>query len=144
MATTVDANALRAARQRKGLSQSQLARTLGLPGDKSISMWEREEYEPRHAYQLHQLAEVLDVPVASLLYRDQGKSDLRYLRLVAGLDSTEVAERLHVSLATYRRWERGAWTRMPSDATIAGLAEAFRVGAGTVAAALTHTRARAQ
>jgi transcriptional regulator with XRE-family HTH domain len=78
--------------------------------------------------------------VTDLLRRDGGQIDLRYLRLVAGLESAEVAELLHVALSTYRRWERGAWTRMPSAASIASLSEAFGVGQDAVTAALVHSK----
>ena len=140
MTASVDPAALRGARQRAGLTQGQLARALGLAGGEAVSVWERGAFEPKTAAQLHRLADVLDVPVADLLRRDGGKLDLRYLRLAAGLESADVADRLHVALSTYRRWERGAWTRTPGDAVVASLAEAFRVRPGVVTSALAHTK----
>lgn len=141
MTASVDPAALRAARQKAGLTQGQVARALGLAGGEAVSVWERGAFEPKTAAQLHRLAEVIGVPVAELLRRDGGKMDLRYLRLVAGLESADVADQLHVALSTYRRWERGAWTRTPSDAAIATLAKLFRVSRGVVTGALAHTKA---
>lgn len=141
MTASVDPAALRAARQRAGLTQGQVARALGLAGGEVVSVWERGAFAPRSVALLRQLADVLGVAVVDLLRRDEGKSDLRYLRLAAGLESTDVAEQLHVAVSTYRRWERGAWTRTPGDAVIAGLAKAFGVSPAAVTAALAHTRA---
>ncbi|MGY2877177.1 transcriptional regulator with XRE-family HTH domain [Marmoricola sp. URHA0025 HA25] len=138
---SLDPAALREARQKAGLTQGQVARALGLAGGEAVSVWERGAFEPKSAALLHRLAEVLGATVPELLRCDDGNPDLRYLRLVAGLESADVADQLHVAVSTYRRWERGAWTRSPSDAVIASLAQAFRVPAGAVARALAHTKA---
>lgn len=122
------------------MTQAEVARALGLAGGEAVSVWERGAFEPNSARLLHRLAEVLHAAVPDLLYRDGGRADLRYLRLVAGLESAEIAERLHVALSTYRRWERGAWTRMPSAAAIASLSEAFGVPPQVVTAALEHSK----
>lgn len=141
MTATVDPSALRDARQRAGLTQSQLARALGLAGGEAVSVWERGVFEPKTAALLHLLAEALGVGVPELLQRDGDKLDLRYLRLVAGMESSEVALRLHVALSTYLRWERGAWTRRPSDAVVANLAQLFRVSPAVVEGAFVHAKA---
>lgn len=141
MTASLDPAALRDARQRAGLTQGQVARALGLAGGETVSVWERGAFEPNTAALLHRLAGVLAVSVPELLRRDDGKIDLRYLRLVAGLESADVADRLHVAVSTYRRWERGAWTRTPGDAVIAGLADAFGVSRDVVTGALAHTKA---
>lgn len=141
---SVDPAALREARHRAGLTQAQVARALGLAGGEAVSVWERGAFEPNSASLLHRLAEVLGATVPDLLRCDDGDPDLRYLRLVAGLESADVADQLHVAVSTYRRWERGAWTRSPSDAVVAALAQAFRVPPGAVAAALTRTRAHSE
>jgi transcriptional regulator with XRE-family HTH domain len=137
---SVDPAALRAARQRAGLTQHRVARELDVAGGEAVARWERGASEPRPAI-LRRLAELLGVAPGDLLRRDGGRIDLRYLRLAVGLESAAVAEQLHVSVATYLRWERGAWTVTPGEATVAGLAEAFGVGDSVVAAALAHTRA---
>jgi len=141
MTASLDPAALRDARQRAGLTQGQVARALGLAGGEAVSVWERGAFEPKSVALLHQLAKVLGVTVAELLRCDEGKIDLRYLRLVAGLESADVADRLHVALSTYRRWERGAWSRTPGDAVVASLAAAFGVSADIVAGALAHSKA---
>ncbi|MGH3498940.1 MAG: helix-turn-helix domain-containing protein [Nocardioidaceae bacterium] len=141
MTASVDPAALRAARQAAGLTQGQLARALGLAGGEAVSVWERGAFEPQRAALLHRVAEVLGVAVPELLRCDGGKIDLRYLRLVAGLESTDIADQLHVALSTYRRWERGAWTRTPGVAVIASLARAFGVSPDVVTSALAHSRA---
>ena len=140
MTASVDPAALRQARQEAGLTQGQVARALGLAGGEAVSVWERGAFEPNSAALLHRLADVLGVAVPELLRCDEGEFDLRYLRLVAGLESADVAGQLHVALSTYRRWERGAWNRPPSDAVVAGLAKAFKVTNDVVSGAFVHTK----
>ena len=140
MTASVDSAALRRARQEAGLTQSQVARALGLAGGEAVSVWERGAFEPNSAALLHRLADVLGVAVPELLRCDEDEVDLRYLRLVAGLESADVASQLHVALSTYRRWERGAWTRPPSDAVVASLAKAFKVTTDVVSGAFVHTK----
>ena len=122
------------------MTQSQVARALGLAGGEAVSVWERGAFEPNSAALLHRLADVLGVAVPELLRCDEDEVDLRYLRLVAGLESADVASQLHVALSTYRRWERGAWTRPPSDAVVASLARAFKVTTDVVSGAFVHTK----
>lgn len=140
MTAFVDPAALRSARHKAGLTQAQVAKALDLAGGEAVSVWERGAFEPSSARLLHKLAEVVQTSVPELLCRDGGQIDLRYLRLVAGMESAEVAALLHVALSTYRRWERGAWTRMPSDVVISGLGSAFGVSPSVVAQALLHSR----
>lgn len=140
MTASVDPEAIRIARRKAGLTQGQVATALGLAGGEAVSVWERGAFEPSSARLLHDLADVLQASVPELLRRDRGQIDLRYLRLVAGLESAEVADLLHVAVSTYRRWERGAWTRMPSEAIIAGLSAAFGVRPHVVTEALRHSR----
>lgn len=52
------------ARQRSGMSQERLARTLDI-SNQVVSRWERGVYAPRDATRIR-LAEVLGVPVAEL------------------------------------------------------------------------------
>jgi len=117
-----------------------VARELDVAGGEAVARWERGASEPKPAT-LRRLAEVLGVAPGDLLHRDGGRIDLRYLRLAAGLESAAVAQRLHVTMNTYLRWERGAWTVMPADAVVAGLARAFGVSPETVSGALAHSKA---
>ena len=105
-----------------------------------MARWERGASEPKPAT-LRRLAEVLGVAPGDLLRRDGGRIDLRYLRLAAGMESAAVAGQLHVTMSTYLRWERGAWTVMPAEAVVAGLAKAFGVSPEIVSGALAHTKA---
>lgn len=54
-----------------------------------------------------------------------GPRDLRRLRLCAGLSARELAERAHLSLPTYERWEAGRLARLPARATLEPLARAL-------------------
>jgi transcriptional regulator with XRE-family HTH domain len=117
-----------------------VARELDVAGGEAVARWERGASEPKPAT-LRRLAQLLEVNPGDLLRLDGGKIDLRYLRLAAGLDSAAVAEQLHVTMNTYLRWERGAWSVMPGDAVVAGLATAFGVEHDAVTSALAHTKA---
>lgn len=139
MTASVDPAALRAARQNAGVTQHQLARMLDVAGGEAVARWERGASEPRPAT-LRRLADLLNVAPGDLLHPDGGKIDLRYLRLTAGLASSAAAAQLHVTPNTYLRWERGAWTAMPGEAVVAGLAKAFGVDPEIVIRALAHTR----
>ena len=143
VSASVDPVAIREARRKAGLTQHQVARVVDVAGGEAVARWERGASEPKPAT-LRRLAELLEVRPAELLRRDEGKIDLRYLRLAAGLDSAWVANRLHVSIATYLRWERGAWAVTPGDAVVSELAEVFGVGADVVAGALAHARTLGQ
>lgn len=139
MTASVDPAALRAARHKVGLTQHQVARVLEVAGGEAVARWERGASEPRPAT-LRRVAELLEVAPGDLLHRDDGKTDLRYLRLAGCLESAAVAARLHVSVATYLRWERGAWEVTPGASAVAGLASVFGVEPDAVVAALAHTR----
>lgn len=139
MTASVDPAALRAARNKVGLTQHQVARVLEVAGGEAVARWERGASEPKPVT-LRRLAELLEVAPGDLLHRDDGKTDLRYLRLAACLESAAVAARLHVSVATYLRWERGAWEVTPGASAVAGLASVFAVEPDAVVAALAHTR----
>lgn len=140
MTSSVDPAALRAARQKAGLTQHQVARRLDVAGGEAVARWERGASEPKPAT-LRRLADVLGITPSELLQRDGDKIDLRYLRLAAGLESSVVAAELHVTMNTYLRWERGAWTQMPGGSVINGLAKTFHVTPETVISALAHTQA---
>jgi transcriptional regulator with XRE-family HTH domain len=134
----VDPRALRAARERAGLTQHQLARLIGVAGGERVSRWERGTSEPRPAI-LVRLAKVLGVEALDLLDVDVG-ADLRALRFAAGLSPAEVAANAHLSERTYVRWESGRWTRLPDDAQIDALASVLRASRTTLRAALELTR----
>ena len=134
----VDPAALRAARERAGLTQHQLARLVGVAGGERVSRWELGTSEPRPEI-LVRLAKVLNVKALDLL-DVEGGVDLRALRFAAGLSPGEVAASVHLSERTYVRWESGRWARLPDEPQIAALAAVFKVGRKALLAAFDHSR----
>lgn len=118
----VDPAALRAARERAGLTQHELARQVGVAGGERLSMWELGTSVPRPAL-LRRLAAAVGVPPAELLLEDGSEPDLRRLRWLAGLSAREAARKANVSLATWTRWEGGTGSRRPTDSQMDMLAE---------------------
>lgn len=135
MSSGVDPTALRAARERLGLTQHQLARLAGVAGGERISRWELGLDEPRPD-SLARLARVLNVQIVELLDVDPEHRDLRALRYCAGLSAGEVAAAVHVSTRSYSRWEAGAWVRPPSAGNLRAIAGALNVSVGAVREAL--------
>lgn len=129
----VDPTALRAARERLGLTQHQLARLVGVAGGERVSRWELGLDEPRPDL-LVCLARVLESPPADLLIG--ARRDLRKLRYCAGLSSPELAAAVHVSTRTYSRWESGTWVRPLSAENLRALARTLNVPVSVVRAAL--------
>lgn len=135
----VDADALRQARERAGLTQHGLARLVGVAGGERVSRWERGASDPRPET-LQRIAKALQVEVQGLLTPSDGDADLRRLRVLAGLSARQVAERTHVSVPTYARWEAGQIERPLADATLEALGEALGVAVSEVTAALAAIR----
>lgn len=135
----VDPRALRAGRERAGLTQHELARLIGVAGGERVSRWERGASAPRPDVLLR-IATILDVRPGDLLTPVVGNPDLRRLRVLAGLSARAVAERTHMSIPTYARWESGNFDRMPAIASLEMLARVLGVSPGEVAAALTAAR----
>lgn len=143
MASGVDPAALRAARERAGLTQHQLARLVGVAGGERVSRWELGISEPRPDI-LVRLAKALELPALRLLEVVDDVPDLRALRFAAGLSAAEAATRAHVSKATYQRWESGRWERMPEKRNLQGLARALSASVRGTVAALERSRALAR
>lgn len=135
----VDAQALRHARVRAGLTQHELARLIGVAGGERVSRWERGASAPRPEV-LHRIAAVVDVRVSDLLVPAQGGPDLRRLRVLAGLSARQVAEQAHLSLPTYARWEAGGIDRTPPAAALEALAGALKVSVKEATSALAAAR----
>jgi len=132
----IDGAALRAARERVGLTQHQLAHEVGVVGGERISMWERGEARPRSPHLLHAVARAVQVPVTALLLTPEGGASLRWLRFAAGLSVDEVAHAAHVSVASLKRWEAQGCRRLPSPATLDAVAAALGVPTVEVESAL--------
>ena len=135
MSSGVDPSALRAARERLGLTQHQLARMVGVAGGERISRWELGLDEPRPD-SWERLARVLNAPVVELHGVDPERLDLRALRYCAGLSAGEVAAAVHISARSYARWESGAWVQPPSTESLRAIARRLNVSVGAVREAL--------
>ena len=135
-APAIDGAALRAARERVGLTQHELAHEVGVVGGERISMWERGEARPRSPHLLHAVARAVQVRVTALLLPPEGAASLRWLRFAAGLSVDEVARAAHVSVASMKRWEARRCRRMPSAATLNAMAAALGVASTEVESAL--------
>ncbi len=134
-APAIDGAALRAAREKAGLTQHQLARRVGIAGGERISLWEKGAARPRSPRVLHALARSLGVDATSLLVLPPDGPTLRWLRFAAGLSVAEAAAACHTSVAALKRWEaRGAPT--PAAVTIEALAAALGTTPGEVRDAL--------
>jgi transcriptional regulator with XRE-family HTH domain len=143
VASGVDPEALRAARERAGLTQHELARRIGVAGGERISRWELGTSEPRPEL-LARLGLVLETAPRSLLRLDGGSIDLRALRFAAGVSVAVLAGSADISKPTYLRWESGRWGRLPSQEVLGALAEVLSVRVSEVVAALEHSRALLQ
>ena len=135
-APSIDGAALRAARIRAGLTQHQLAHEVGVVGGERVSMWERGEARPRSPQLLHAVARAVGVRVTDLLPVPDWGPNLRWLRFVAGLSVDELAEAVHLSAASLKRWEAQGCRRLPSAATLDAAAVALGVGLDEVEGAL--------
>lgn len=138
-----DPKALRAARVRADLTQHELAWRIGVAGGERVSRWELGVSTPQAAV-LGRLAEALGVRPLELFTAPEGPADLRTLRRAAGLGARDLARRSHIASATYIRWEAGKFTRLPSEAAIAALADLLGVRAVAVRRALEQSRAQSQ
>lgn len=140
MASGIDPAALRAARERAGLTQHELARLVDVAGGERVSRWERGSSVPKPDILLR-LAEVLGLrPPELLATRETGAADLRTLRIAAGLSAAEIAAAVHISRRTYVRWEGGRWARLPSEQYLRALASLLRASPADVVAALQHSK----
>lgn len=136
-APAIDGDALRAARERAGLSQNELARHLGMASGQRVSRWERGEARPRSPGILHAIADALDVSPVHLLVPPESGPTLRWFRFVAGLTVPELAEAIHTSVPTVKRWEADG-LRSPGTTTVSALASALDVAPGEIREALAR------
>ena len=123
-APAIDADAFRAARQRAGMSQNDLARRVGMSSGTRVSRWERGEARPRSPKILHDIAAVFEVDASSLLVPPVDGPDLRWLRFAAGLTVAQLAEATHSAISTVKRWEAEGLLA-PSETTVHVLATAL-------------------
>ena len=127
------------ARSARGLTQNQLARIIDVSGGERVSEWERGVRSPAVRL-IPAVAAALGVAPLDFFAMPNGV-DLRALRLASGQTSTEVAAQIHVSPATYLRWESGRHQATRDPAVQRSLARALGVRLAQLQAALdTVTR----
>lgn len=139
MVSGLDPSVLRAAREKAGLTQHELARLVGAAGGERISRWELGASVPRPDF-LVKLARALDIPTLRLIHIDGEVPDLRALRLKAGLTVPELAAAVNVAVPTYYAWEQGRWTRLPAATQLESLARGLADTVDVVAAAFQEAR----
>ncbi|WP_367181607.1 helix-turn-helix domain-containing protein [uncultured Serinicoccus sp.] len=135
----MDPKRLRSLRKRAGLTQHQLARAVGIVGGERVSRWELGRSIPRPGV-LGRIAEILDVPVETLLIAAADPATLREQRLAAGLTIAQLAEAVYVSPRTVVRWENGDLKSEVSTRHVTLLAERLGVSAPRVVQALRAAR----
>jgi transcriptional regulator with XRE-family HTH domain len=135
----VSPEALRAAREKAGLTQHELARLVGVAGGERVSRWERGSSAPRPDV-LHRVAAVLGIGPRDLLTPLVGSPDVRRLRTLAGLSLEALAARAHTSVSTVNRWEAGRIERIPDRVTLDPVAAALRVTIENVELALAEAK----
>lgn len=139
MVSGIDPSELRAAREKAGLTQHELARLVGAAGGERISRWELGTSVPRPDF-LVKLARALDIPTLRLVRLDGEIPDLRALRLQAGLTVPDLVAVVKVAVPTYYAWEQGRWIRLPASKTLEALARAFGESFEVVAAAFNEAQ----
>lgn len=139
MVSGLDPSVLRAAREKAGLTQHELARLVGAAGGERISRWELGASVPRPDF-LVKLARALDIPTLRLIHLDGEVPDLKALRLNAGLTVPELAAAVNVAVPTYYAWEQGRWTRLPAATQIESLARGLADTVDVVATAFQEAR----
>ncbi len=137
MPTRIDGDALFRARSARGLTQGQLARMVDIAGGERVSQWERGVRGPAVRL-IPAVAAALGVSPLEFLAMPNGV-DLKALRLASGQTSSQVAEQLHVSTATYQRWESGRQGAPKDPAVRRSLARALGVPSPQLEAAFEAT-----
>lgn len=143
MVSDVDPSALRAAREKAGLTQHELARVVGAAGGERISRWELGTSVPRPDF-LVKLAKALEIPTLRLIRLDGDVADLRALRLKAGLSVSAVAAAAKVAVPTYYAWEQGRGTHLPAAGSLEPMAHVLGEPVGVVAAAIEAAQRQRQ
>jgi transcriptional regulator with XRE-family HTH domain len=139
MVSGVDPSELRAAREKAGLTQHELARLVGAAGGERISRWELGTSVPRPDFVVR-LARALDIPTRRLIHLEGAVPDLRALRLEAGLTVSELAASVNVAVPTYYAWEQGRWTRLPATRSLEALTRALGESAEVVVTAFREAQ----
>jgi transcriptional regulator with XRE-family HTH domain len=129
---------LAAARLAAGMTQEQLARSIGSDQTR-VSEWERGLFSPRPE-QVPALAAAVGVNPLQLLDIQPEGPELEALRLAAGLSLQAIAAAVGTSVSRYRRMERGERLQAPPEDLIDRLSSVLAVPSGTVRAAIEVAR----
>ncbi|SOD72954.1 transcriptional regulator with XRE-family HTH domain [Jatrophihabitans sp. GAS493] len=129
---------LAACRTAAGLSQTQLAKSVGTRQTR-VSDWERGAYIPKPSM-IPVLAAAVGLDSLDFLGSDPAAPVLEDLRLAAGFTQHQLAEAINVSRDRYRWLETGATRREPDDTTMAALAISLAVPVVTIRRALAMHR----
>lgn len=133
----MDPVALAVARERRGLTQTQLAEAIGVAGGERVSRWEKGHSQPRVTH-LRRIAETLDVSIRELLA--PGERDLTRLRTERGFEMAELATATDIPASTLWRWEGGTVPTSAAREHVEALAEALGVDVDEVRAALRGSK----
>ncbi len=117
---------LRAARQRAGLSQAELAARAGVFDGARVRSWERGAEQPSVG-RVSRLALALGIDALDMYYGDPSRPPLALLRRVAGLTLKELARKTGLTYARCQRLEQGVVEATHED--VAKLASALNVPA---------------
>ena len=129
---------LASARQAAGLSQRALATAINMADEDRVGLWERGEARPQ-ARVVPLIAARLGVDTLSLLAGEPDSPDLTRLRVAAGLNLKEMAERVGLPITSYHRLERRGAPQGGLDADTANaIAEALDIAPDSVASLLTR------
>jgi len=125
-------NMIRDLRLKKGFTQEELAKKLGVE-KVSVYNWEVGKVIPRRRH-LQKLGEIFGVPVHDLLREISTDSKavgsivmkkIKVLRRMHGLSQKELAARVGVTVGAVSKWERGL--SMPDGTHLRKLAEIFNI-----------------
>jgi HTH-type transcriptional regulator, cell division transcriptional repressor len=129
---------LAAARLAAGMTQEQLARSIGSDQTR-VSEWERGLFSPRPE-QVPALAVAVGVKSLELLDIQAEGPDLEAFRLAAGLSLQAIAAALETSVSRYRRMERGERLEPPPEDLVERLADVLSLTSSAVRMAIDVAR----
>jgi len=121
-------NRIRIARKVAGITQEQLAKSLGV-NRATLSRYESGEIDPPSS-QLQRIADTLDVSINELLGQGEAKQmstgqRIRVARKKAGITQADLANKLDIPFQSISQWERDI--RKPKMETLQKIADALDI-----------------
>lgn len=124
------------------MSQRALAAAIGMADEDRVGFWERGEARPQ-ARVIPLIATQFGLDPLTLLTGDPHEPDLARLRVAAGLNLKEMAERVGLPITSYHRLERRGEPQGGLDPTIvAAIAQVLHIADERVAELLERDRRR--